>query len=201
MTYQIWMPGSARLQPSGDDRAEARRQIEAAALSGDDQDRLRREVLAFTAEHPDCLHRRCPPGHLTASAMVVDPGTGQVLLIHHAKIGRWLQPGGHADGEGNLALVAVTEASEETGLTGLSVVTPAIDVDIHAIGERPGEPAHHHLDLRFVVLIGSDRELAPNHETLGARWLSLDHPILGDSTELGRLARRGVEVARTVVSP
>jgi 8-oxo-dGTP pyrophosphatase MutT (NUDIX family) len=133
--------------------------------------------------------------------MVVDPVAERLLVIHHAKIGRWLQPGGHADGEGNLALVALTEASEETGLTGLSIVTPAVDIDVHAIGARPGEPAHHHLDVRFVVLVGPDPQVAPNHETLGARWVTATDPVIAGSVELTRLAARGLEVARHLAAP
>ncbi|MEZ5408705.1 MAG: NUDIX hydrolase [Acidimicrobiales bacterium] len=197
MTFRIHRPGDAVLQPAGDDPAEARRQLTAAALVGADQDQTRQEVLTFTRRHPDCLLRSCAPGHLTGSALVLDPVTGRVLLIHHAKLGRWLQPGGHADGEGNLGLVALTEATEETGLEGLRLVTPAVDIDVHAIGARPGEPAHDHLDLRFVVLSGPDTRATPNAETLGARWVDPTDPaaatVFGHG-ELERLVRRGTAV-------
>ncbi len=199
MTFRIHpAPGDPALRPAGDDPAEARRHLLAAALDGADQDQTRQEVVAFTEQHPDCLLRSCGPGHLTGSALVLDPATGRVLLIHHAKLGRWLQPGGHADGEGNLGLVAHTEATEETGLAGLRLVTPAIDIDVHAIGARPGEPSHDHLDLRFLVLSGADTTAVPNAETLGARWVHPDDPddaaVIGDG-ELWRLVRRAGTVA------
>lgn len=203
MTYRIHPPrvdgddGDPALRPAGDDPAEARRQLTAAVLVGEDQEQTRRQVLAFTQRHPDCLLRSCGPGHLTGSALVVDPASGRVLLIHHAKLGRWLQPGGHADGEGNLGLVALTEATEETGLDGLRLVTPAIDIDVHVIGARPGEPAHDHLDLRFLVLSGPDTTAAPNAETLGARWIDPDDPVDGallGGGELERLVRRAAAV-------
>ncbi len=181
--------------------AEARRQIESAHLAGAEQEALRREVLDFIGVHPDCLHRSCPPGHLTGSAVIVDPATEQVLLIHHAKIGRWLQPGGHADGEANLGAVAWTEATEETGLTGLVLVTPAIDIDIHPIAARPGEPEHRHLDLRFLVLVGAQHDPAPNHETLGARWVDAADWAVTESPELQRAVLRAIEVARQVAEP
>lgn len=198
MTFRIHpAAGDPALRPAGDDPTEARRQLAAAALDGAAQERTRREVLSFTEQHPDCLHRTCGPGHLTGSALVLDPATGRVLLIHHAKLGRWLQPGGHADGEGNLGLVALTEATEETGLEGLRLVTPAIDIDVHVIGARPGEPAHDHLDLRFLVLSGPDTRAVPNAETLGARWVDPDDPddgaVVGGG-ELERLIRRAAAV-------
>lgn len=204
MTFRIHAPGGEdaaadpALRPAGDDPGEARRQVAAAALVDEDQEQTRRQVLAFTRLHPDCLLRSCGPGHLTGSALVLDPASGRILLIHHAKLGRWLQPGGHADGEGNLGLVALTEATEETGLEGLALVTPAIDIDVHAIGARPGEPAHDHLDLRFLVLSGRDTNAVPNAETLGARWVDPDNPddgALVGGGELERLVRR----AETVV--
>ena len=77
-----------------------------------------RRSSRFIDAHPDALHRSCLEGHLTGSAAVVDPSTRQVLLLFHAKVQRWLQPGGHADGDGNLARVALREAEEETGIDG-----------------------------------------------------------------------------------
>ena len=84
---------------------------------------------------------------------MVDPATRHVLLLFHAKVQRWLQPGGHADGDGNLAHVALREAEEETGIVGLRVVTPAIDLDVHMFHNAAGtEPDHLHLDVRHLVL-------------------------------------------------
>lgn len=203
-SFEMWRPGDEALEPAPNDLAAARAQIEAAALVGAAQERQRAEVLAFCDRHGDALHRTCRSGHLTGSAVVVDPATESTLLIHHAKLERWLQPGGHADGDGNLGAVAWREATEETGLEGLMLLTPAVDVDIHAIPARGHEPEHLHLDLRHVVLVGASKEAAPNHETLGARWLRADAPELADPTrtepELARMITRAVEVAAAVVS-
>ena len=199
--YEVVPPGSSALALAHDDLAEAVRQLEAARLLGPAQAEVRAEVLAFAAEHPDCLHRSCLRGHLTGSALVVDPARAETLLIHHAKLGRWLQPGGHADGDGNLGAVAWREATEETGLVGLSLVTPAIDIDIHSIPARAGEPEHLHLDVRFLVLVGEDRRPAPNHETLGARWLPAHSPLLEAGSELERAVGRAVDVALQVAGP
>lgn len=169
--------------------------LNAAVLDGTDQVDVRDRILDFIATHPDALHRTCLDGHLTGSGVVVDPATGESLLINHVKLGRWLQPGGHADGDGNLASVAWREATEETGLNGLQAVLPAIDVDIHEIPARPGEPAHLHLDLRFLILVGTDREAAPNHETLGARWMRPDDPEIAGGGELHRVVSRACALA------
>lgn len=156
----------------------------------------RARIIDYCRRHPDALVRSCRDGHLTGSALVVDVETRRTLLIHHRKLGRWLQPGGHADGEGNLALVALTEATEETGIEGLKVLVPAVDVDIHAIPARGEDPLHLHLDVRFLVLAPSGSTVrADSTETLGAQWIDLDVPDLTGGSDLSRLAAQ----ARTVL--
>ncbi len=177
--------------------ATARRHVVDAAVSDDEQRRLQEQILAFVDSHDDALVRSCLEGHLTGSAVVVDPSRNATLLIHHAKLERWLQPGGHADGEGDLANVALREAEEETGLTGLRVVSPAIDIDIHEIPERGDEPAHLHLDLRFLVLAEPGSEpIRDEVETLDARWVTAEDPDgLMTSAELVRLVAKGIAAA------
>jgi 8-oxo-dGTP pyrophosphatase MutT (NUDIX family) len=178
---------------------EARAQLLEASLVGAEQARLREQVVAFVDAHPDALHRSCRDGHLTGSAVVVDRTAPRFLLLHHRKLGRWLQPGGHADGDGDLADVALREAEEETGLGDLEVVTPAIDLDVHAIPARGDEPRHLHLDLRFLVLAGSDAEPVVNHESNAVRWVAtseLDRYAVHG--ELRRLVLRGLEVAQRI---
>jgi 8-oxo-dGTP pyrophosphatase MutT (NUDIX family) len=199
--FRVVGEGHTDLAPAADDVVEARRQLTTAALVGSDQNEVRSRILDFIAAHPDCLHRSCLSGHLTGSSLVVDPDHDQTLLIHHRKLARLLQPGGHADGDGNLGGVAWREATEETGLQGLRLVTPAVDVDIHAIPARPGEPEHLHLDLRFLVLVGPDREPAPNRETLGAQWVGGDDQALEPGSELHRAVARALDVARIVTTP
>ena len=201
MDFVAWPIGSEAVASAPDDLERAVAQIEEALLVGADQERTRSDILEFIAAHPDALHRSCEAGHLTGSGVVVDPVTGRSLLIHHAKLGRWLQPGGHADGDGNLAAVALNEATEETGLDDLAVVTPAIDVDIHRIPARPGEPEHLHLDLRHLVLVGEQRAAAPNHETLGASWMTPDDPHIMGVGELHRAVARAAALAVSCFSP
>lgn len=159
------------------DLETALEQICAADLIGEEQERFRSEILDFCQTYPEALHRSCRSGHLTASAAVVDPSRPAGLILHHVKLDRWLQPGGHADGRGDLASVALAEASEEAGIAGLRVLQPAIDLDIHPIPARPGEPAHLHLDVRYLVLAPPGSEPDGNHESHDVSWW---HPDAGD---------------------
>ncbi|MCB0964759.1 MAG: NUDIX domain-containing protein, partial [Acidimicrobiales bacterium] len=122
------------------------------------------------------------------------------LLMLHRKLGRWFQPGGHADGDANLAGVALREATEETGIDGLEVVVPAIDVDVHRV-EPPGEQPHLHLDTRFLVLAPAGATEEGNEESRALRWVGLEDlddldPPIDPGTR--RLVARGLAVAREV---
>ena len=102
-------------------------------------------------------------GHLTASAWIVDPANERALLIHHKKLDKWLQPGGHIDDEdASVCAAALREAREETGLVGLAIPfkneVSIFDVDVHSIPARRDEPSHFHYDIRY-------RFLAPDAAT------------------------------------
>jgi 8-oxo-dGTP pyrophosphatase MutT (NUDIX family) len=152
-------------------------------------------MLRFAVDHPDGLHRSCSAGHFTGSAAVVD-GTGDhVLVMFHNKAQRWLQPGGHADGDANLAAVALREAHEETGIEGLSVGPEPIDVDIHEV-HFPDAPPHLHLDVRFLVRAPEGAVARGNHESAGLRWVTLaELERLDTDGSVIRLARRGLDAA------
>ncbi len=170
------------------------------ALLPASQDERRDQVLSFCARHADALRRTCLSGHLTASAFVVDTRRHAVALIHHRKLELWLQPGGHADGEGNLALVARTEVEEEIGLRGLRWVMPAFDLNVHPIPARPGEPEHLHLDLRFLALLDGDQELTANAaETAGAEWVDRSDPRFSAVDDVGVAAERAIDLARRLL--
>ncbi|HOO09695.1 MAG TPA: NUDIX domain-containing protein, partial [Cyclobacteriaceae bacterium] len=94
-------------------------------------------------KHPACLNRDHLPGHITGSAWIANPYFTKVLLVHHAKLDKWLQPGGHADGNENVMNVALKELQEETGLTRAKLNRDSIfDIDIHTIPERDSFPEH-----------------------------------------------------------
>ncbi len=132
----------------------------------------RERMLAFVERHPDALERTCLEGHLTASALVWRASDGRALLTLHRKLGRWLQLGGHADGEGNLALCALREAQEESGIADLAIDPEPIDLDMHRIPARGAEPEHWHLDVRFLVLAPSDVRERISSESIDLGWFT-----------------------------
>jgi 8-oxo-dGTP pyrophosphatase MutT (NUDIX family) len=175
------------------DRSLAKRLVQAAVGEGFDHDRQR--ILGLIDEHEDIAVRTCRPGHLTGSAFVVDPSRMTCLMLFHTKLQRWLQPGGHADGDTNLAHVALREAEEETGIDGLRVVTPAIDVDIHRV-DPPKEDAHLHLDVRYLVIAPAGSEPVGNHESQALRWVTEAELVDFHVDEgLRRMANAGFEAA------
>lgn len=130
-------------------------------------------VRAFEALLPDpgpVFERSRLAGHYTGSAWVVSGDGGRVLLTHHRKLGRWLQLGGHADGDADLARVALREAGEESGLADLVPEPHIFDLDRHAIPARGSEPEHWHYDVRFVVRATGSEAFAVNEESLALAW-------------------------------
>lgn len=170
--------------------------VSSTTTDSNEQAILKERILEFCRDHPDALYRSCLDGHLTGSALVVDPSRAATLLLHHVKLDRWLQPGGHVDGSGDLAASALREAAEEVGIEGLEVCEPAIDLDIHAIPERADEPAHLHLDVRFLVVAPAGSAPTINHESFDAQWVTIDDPhgLIGGA-ELRRLVDKGLSLA------
>jgi len=162
--------------------------VVAAGPAGPDRDR----ILNLLASCPNALSRTCRPGHLTGSALVVDPSDNRILVLFHTKLQRWLQPGGHADGDGDLARVALREAVEETGIDGLRVVEPAVDLDVHIV-DPPAEDPHEHHDVRFLVVAPPGAVPVGNHESEALRWVdAADLLSLGADRGLVRLAERAL---------
>lgn len=129
----------------------------------------------FVIDHPDCFERSLETGHVTGSALVLDGARQRVLLTHHRKLNRWLQPGGHADGDSDVLRVAMREAQEETGLALIRPVTQALlDVDIHSIPARHDEPQHFHYDCRFLLGSAGSDEFTISEESNDLAWVSMD---------------------------
>lgn len=110
-------------------------------------------------------------GHFTGSAWLVSADGERILLTHHRKLDRWLQLGGHADGERDLAKVALTEAEEESGLSGLVLKDGSLfDIDKHWIPERKDVPGHWHYDARYVVRALGSEAFVVSEESLALAW-------------------------------
>ena len=163
--------------------------------------RDRDRILEFVLRHERPFDRGITEGHLTGSAITVSADGARVLLLHHRKLDRWLQPGGHGDpGEETGEEVALREAYEESGIEGLALHPAAprpLDVDVHDIPARANEPAHEHLDLRYLVVAPRGATVAPDLAELHAiRWVPWDQvEALGPDHGL----RRALSKARAIV--
>lgn len=158
----------------------------------------------FVGKHPDCFKRSCQPGHVTASAWIVSHDRQQFLLTHHRKLGRWLQLGGHADGDSDVQRVALREAREESGMTRFDWLADAnglalLDVDVHSIPARPDEPCHLHFDVRFLLVASRDQPLQISDESTDLSWFPrerMEEIAAGDSLlRLGRKAHTRLDRA------
>ncbi len=170
--------------------------LDAVAPADDKEAGDLRELRSAARALPSPFSRHQQPAHFTGSAVVVTPDGEQVCLVLHAKLQRWLQPGGHAnpEDEGDLCATALREAREETGCrVALHPRAPRpLDVDVHVIPARKDEPAHRHLDVRFLVVAEDPEALAFDpRESHGAQWLSWDDALArADEAPLRRLLRK-----------
>ena len=138
--------------------------------------RDRDAVAALVAATDRCFDRTLyEPGHITGSAFVVDAASGRVLLHHHRRLDRWLQLGGHDDGEHDPLATALREGREESGLLDLQPLSLAIlDIDVHAIPARGSEPAHLHHDVRYALQTAAPEAIArQDAESRDLAWLDL----------------------------
>ncbi len=146
----------------------------------------------FLHTHADAFERSNPMGHFTGSAWLASADGQRVLLMHHRKLDRWLQPGGHADGDADLAHVALREAQEETGLVDLRVEGDIFDIDRHRIPARMNEPEHWHYDVRYVARAVADERFAVNQESRALAWRSVADVAADENLDdsLRRMARK-----------
>lgn len=131
------------------------------------------KILTFIRNHENCFERSLEVGHITASCWLLNKDHSKALLMHHTKLNRWLQLGGHCDGNPDTLAVAIKEAQEESGINDIEAVSPAIfDIDVHLIPESPKEKAHYHYDIRYILHVTSDEKIVQNGESKELRWIS-----------------------------
>lgn len=166
--------GEPWLEPT-DDLARAYHLLDNFEPCDEIQADFQRRMLELIERHPNDAHRRSVlEGHLTASALIVDADFERGLLTHHKKLGRWLQLGGHCDGDANLAHVALRECCEESGIGDLSVLPTPLDLDIHTIPARKDEPEHLHYDTRFLVVAPRGAQFIVSDESHALAWVRPD---------------------------
>ncbi len=128
-------------------------------------------LVAFVTRCPDCFERSLLEGHVTGSAWILDHAREACLLTHHKKLGRWLQCGGHADGDPDVMQVALREAAEESGIVGIEPLSPEIfDVDVHRI-PAGREPEHFHYDVRFALEAPAGARFVVSEESHALAWV------------------------------
>jgi 8-oxo-dGTP pyrophosphatase MutT (NUDIX family) len=157
------------------------------------EERYRVDIISFVRRLPQAWWQRSvSEGHVTASAMVINIQRTHALLLHHAKLNRWLQPGGHIDDtDTSPSHGALREAREETGLLQLALTNEKLfDVDVHAIPARSAEPAHLHYDVRYLV-IAENMDIALSNESLAFEWKAINDLADGSTDEsIARMARK-----------
>jgi 8-oxo-dGTP pyrophosphatase MutT (NUDIX family) len=159
------------------------------------QDALRHAVLAFLDARDDACLRDCVPGHITASALVLDESGGQVLLTLHPRLGRWVQLGGHCeDDDADIVAAALREATEESGVDGLRIERDLAAIHVHALTCSLGVPTRH-LDLQFVAHAPAGARIAESDESVDLRWWPADGLPAGSDEALAYLVARAAHTS------
>jgi len=152
--------------------------------------------------NPDAFDRRSfHPGHITGSTWILAEDTGQIALIYHRRLERWLQPGGHAEPEETDGIsTALREAREELGL----VLDPAraslFDLDMHRIPATVSQPSHFHFDLRYLCLT-EQQPLVSDSDAAQAQWFTVAEleAMIGVDESMRRMLDKGIK--QTAIKP
>ena len=159
------------------------------------QGSLRHAVLAFLDARDDACLRECVPGHITASALVLDESGDQVLLTLHPRLGRWVQLGGHCEADdGDIVAAALREATEESGIEGLRIEPELVAIHVHPVTCSLGVPTRH-LDLQFAAYAPAGAQIAVSDESVDLRWWPADSLPAGSDEALAYLVARATHTS------
>jgi 8-oxo-dGTP pyrophosphatase MutT (NUDIX family) len=163
-------------------------------------------ICDLVQNHADCFDRTCRPGHITGAAWILSSDRRRVLLTHHRKLDKWLQLGGHADGQWEVEQVALREAREESGMTAFDfvpidgVLLP-FDLDVHNIPARYDaegqqlEDAHEHHDVRFLLVAQPGQAIHVSDESHDVAWFTSDEVLeLTSDESVLRMLRKALEL-------
>ncbi len=182
------------------ERAQILDKLEAYVGIDHAEESMRRATIEFIRGNENCFERSLLIGHVNGSAWIVDSSFQYVLLTHHQKLDKWLQLGGHSDGNSDTLDVASREAWEESGLESVKPLTGDIfDIDVHTIPERGSEPEHEHYDIRFIFTADMKEELKVSPESKDLRWVRLEEiDKLNTSDSLKRMAEKTRRLLRHI---
>jgi len=158
----------------------------------DENERMARTVtLQFVEENKQAFERSLLFGHVTASALLLNRDKTKFLLMHHTKLNKWFQVGGHCDGDHNTLRVALKEAVEESGIEKIEPISSEIfDIDVHLIPQNKGIPAHFHFDVRYLLKTSESDELISNSESQALRWFSFEEALPTAEESVLRMIRK-----------
>jgi 8-oxo-dGTP pyrophosphatase MutT (NUDIX family) len=145
-----------------------------------------------------CFYRdHFDPGHITASAILLNKDGDQILMNHHKSLNKWLNFGGHCDGEEDVLAVAIRETMEESGITAFKPLSPnIIDIDIHDIpaNDKKSEPAHAHFDIRYVMQMTGDQNPVLSDESNALQWMTIEDALDVSDSSLSRFIKKAYEI-------
>lgn len=155
------------------------------------------KMIAFATTEAACFERSLEKGHFTASSWLLSKDGSKALIMHHSKIDKWVQLGGHADGDPDLLAVAMKEAQEESGIGGIKPLSTEIfDIDIHEFPARGGDPAHLHYDVRFLLQVTSDEDFVKNAESKALIWVAADGDLPTKARSVTRMFEKWVALRK-----
>ncbi len=156
---------------------------------------MKNALLKFVRGNAMCFERSLEEGHVTASCWLLNCVGSHALLMHHAKIGKWIQPGGHCDGDPDVVAVAMKEAREESGIEKVCLVRPQIfDLDIHVFPAGKDVKEHLHYDVRFLLQAVGDDTLVQNGESNHLLWVGKEDSLPTDSRSIVRMYEKWISL-------